>query len=208
MLTNICSCSPLVNHLWIHRHLSEAENWFLCYSHGHYALCYPDSKVRGVNMGPPWVLSALDGPHVGPSNLPKQKWNVNSHSILTKCSPGTHLIRCALQVSTRWALQKWNGEQNISWVSDVHWVSTRWALGEYWQRCLRRCALGEYCICLEMCTRWALNLDNLCRWILGQYWTYSFWRKMTEQKGPSCVTKCMGLDIIASKWSSVELVFV
>ena len=69
---------------------------------------------------------------------PKQKWNVNSHSILTLCSPSTHLIGCALQVSTWWALQKGNGEQNISWVSDVYWVSNRWALGEYWHMCLRR----------------------------------------------------------------------
>ena len=29
----------------------------------------PDSKVHGANMGPTWVLSALDGPHVGPLNL-------------------------------------------------------------------------------------------------------------------------------------------
>ena len=29
----------------------------------------PDSKVYGVNMGPTWVLSAPDGPHVGPTNL-------------------------------------------------------------------------------------------------------------------------------------------
>ena len=26
----------------------------------------PDSKVHGANMGPNWVLSAPDGPHVGP----------------------------------------------------------------------------------------------------------------------------------------------
>ena len=26
---------------------------------------YPDSKVHGANMGPTWVLSAPDGPHVG-----------------------------------------------------------------------------------------------------------------------------------------------
>ena len=31
-------------------------------------------------------------------------------------------------MGTRWALQKGNGKQNISWVSDVYWVSTRWAL--------------------------------------------------------------------------------
>ena len=30
---------------------------------------FPDSKVNGANMGPTWVLSAPDGPHVGPMNL-------------------------------------------------------------------------------------------------------------------------------------------
>ena len=29
----------------------------------------PDSKDLGANMGPIWVLSAPDGPHVGPMNL-------------------------------------------------------------------------------------------------------------------------------------------
>ena len=29
----------------------------------------PDSKVHGANMGSTWVLSAPDGPHVGPMNL-------------------------------------------------------------------------------------------------------------------------------------------
>ena len=28
-----------------------------------------DSKVHGANMGPTWVLSTPDGPHVGPLNL-------------------------------------------------------------------------------------------------------------------------------------------
>ena len=30
---------------------------------------FPDSKFHGANMGPAWVLSAPDGPHVGPMNL-------------------------------------------------------------------------------------------------------------------------------------------
>ena len=30
---------------------------------------YPDNKVHGANMGPTWVLSARDGPHVGPMNI-------------------------------------------------------------------------------------------------------------------------------------------
>ena len=29
----------------------------------------PDSKVHGANMGPIWVLSAPEWPHVGPMNL-------------------------------------------------------------------------------------------------------------------------------------------
>ena len=29
----------------------------------------PDSKIHGANMGPTWVLSAPDWPHVGPMNL-------------------------------------------------------------------------------------------------------------------------------------------
>ena len=29
----------------------------------------PDSKVHGANMGPTRVLSAPDGPHVGPMDL-------------------------------------------------------------------------------------------------------------------------------------------
>ena len=32
-------------------------------------ISYPDNKVYGANMGPTWVLSAPDGPHVGPMNL-------------------------------------------------------------------------------------------------------------------------------------------
>ena len=30
---------------------------------------YPESKVHEANMGPTWVLSAPDGPNVGPMNL-------------------------------------------------------------------------------------------------------------------------------------------
>ena len=37
--------------------------WLACHR------LYPDSKVHGANMGPTCVLSAPDGPHVGPMNL-------------------------------------------------------------------------------------------------------------------------------------------
>ena len=35
----------------------------------HLFISIPDSKVHGANMGPTWVLSVPDGPHVGPMNL-------------------------------------------------------------------------------------------------------------------------------------------
>ena len=35
----------------------------------HPDLVIQDSKIHGANMGPTWVLSATDGPHVGPTNL-------------------------------------------------------------------------------------------------------------------------------------------
>ena len=34
----------------------------------------PESRVHGPNMGPTWVLSAPDGPHVGPMNLAIREW--------------------------------------------------------------------------------------------------------------------------------------
>ena len=45
----------------------------------------PDSKVHGANMGPTWVLSAPDWPHVGLMNLAirdDSKWLTRSHKIL------------------------------------------------------------------------------------------------------------------------------
>ena len=42
----------------------------------------PDSKVHGANMGPTWVLSAPDGPHVGPMNLAIR---LNYRSTIYQC---------------------------------------------------------------------------------------------------------------------------
>ena len=36
---------------------------------GNIEIVHRDSKVYGANIGPTWVLSAPDGPHVGPMNL-------------------------------------------------------------------------------------------------------------------------------------------
>ena len=41
-----------------------------------------NSKVHGANMGPTWVLSAPDGPHVGPMNL-AVRGGSRPHCLLT-----------------------------------------------------------------------------------------------------------------------------
>ena len=50
----------------------------------------PDSKVHGSIMGPNWVLSALDGPHVGPMNFPikectRRHVHCLSHILISDC---------------------------------------------------------------------------------------------------------------------------
>ena len=64
----------------------------------------PDSKVRGANMGPTWVLSAPDVPHVGPMNLaiwavyPTESMSYFSENALWKksiaCSSMYQIIEC------------------------------------------------------------------------------------------------------------------
>ena len=44
----------------------------------------PDSRVHGANMGPTWVLSAPDGPHVGPMNLAIEESIKNSEFCFYK----------------------------------------------------------------------------------------------------------------------------
>ena len=46
----------------------------------HISCINPDSKVHGANMGPTWVLSAPDGPHIGPMNLAIRECMNGSHS--------------------------------------------------------------------------------------------------------------------------------
>ena len=56
----VCECISfwyiMDQNLWLHQHLA-------------YLHLTPDSKVHGANMGPTWVLSAPDGPHIGPMNF-------------------------------------------------------------------------------------------------------------------------------------------
>ena len=45
-----------------HRWKARCSNWISIEA-------YTDSKVHRANIGPIWVLSAPDGPHVGPMNF-------------------------------------------------------------------------------------------------------------------------------------------
>ena len=65
--------------------------------------CLPDSKVHGANMGPTWVLSAPDGPHVGPMNLAIR----------------AVVIACWLVVYIFWS--EWKVGGCLNWV--VFWLS-------------------------------------------------------------------------------------
>ena len=45
----------------------------------------PDNKVHGANMGPTWVLSTPDGPHVGPMNLAFREDLENWLGLVNNC---------------------------------------------------------------------------------------------------------------------------
>ena len=51
----------------------------------------PDSKVHAANMGPTWVLSSPDGPHVGPMNFA-----IRAYTLKSK------LYQC------QWVMLEWN----------------------------------------------------------------------------------------------------
>ena len=55
-------------------------------------IVFPDSKVHGANMGPTWVLTAPDGPHVGPMNLAIRVVICNFVAVIS-----TMCIRCCRQ---------------------------------------------------------------------------------------------------------------
>ena len=54
---------------------------------------YPDSKVHVANVGPTWVLSGPDGPHVGPMNLAIMLVSLFRVSVtLVVCMSGTCFV--------------------------------------------------------------------------------------------------------------------
>ena len=67
----------------------------------------PDSNVHGANMRPIWVLSAPDGPHVGPMNLAIRGNHDRTKRGKAVCPPCTqYLIMLESTSSFWWRLQR------------------------------------------------------------------------------------------------------
>ena len=64
---------PLLNSI----HLQKLGRKGMRFTTRRWACNYPDSKIHGANMGPTWVLSAPDGPHVGPMNPALRVFSLN-----------------------------------------------------------------------------------------------------------------------------------
>ena len=58
----------------------------------------PDIKVHGANMGPTWVLSASDGPHISPMNLAIRDFIQNGWCD-PHCSRLVVTVLCSLHVN-------------------------------------------------------------------------------------------------------------
>ena len=98
----------------------------------------PDNKVHGANMGPTWVLSAPDGPLVGPMNLairdsPGKIWREFCGLKKQRCSNVCNII---LHWTRPWHWDKcrmnWphcNGRRLDQW---NHWAM--WSLSGLFQK--------------------------------------------------------------------------
>ena len=84
---------------------------------------YPDSKVHGANMGPTWVLSAQDGPHVDPMNL--AVWDVTKYCVIlqtrrTYAVGNNNYVLMVIQNKTNQT--KWNHVPSNFWYK-THQIS-------------------------------------------------------------------------------------
>ena len=86
----------------------------------------PESKVHGANTGPTWVLSAPDGPHVGPMNLAitEALWVTTiSHHVYRSCTYTSQLPIFVRVVRRRAGFVGTHGMQwEISMVEITTWL--------------------------------------------------------------------------------------
>ena len=60
----------------------------------------PDSNVHGANMGPTWVLSTPDGPHVGPMNVAIREVMFMGGNFPSSVAAGNGAVTVCLNVDT------------------------------------------------------------------------------------------------------------
>ena len=121
----------------------------LCYSFGQ---GIPDSKVHGANMGPTWVLSVPDGPHIGLKNLAIRDIIERSHKVLKPQdlylelynhsdiwqTPQQHCCWCACQIS------KWCNNSNFqSYGFEASQDHTIRRLTRYWNKLIVITLVGD-----------------------------------------------------------------
>ena len=73
----------------------------------------PESKVYGANMGPTWVLSAPDGPHVGPVNLAIRDYKIRFNVPHLLCfgtgqRPAAQIPQCTSSTCVYINFTKWS----------------------------------------------------------------------------------------------------
>ena len=77
-----------------------------------FLLITPDSEVHGANMGPSCVLSAPDGPHVGPMNLAiRDILSCGFSCVLAGCKATQNTHTCDLCESDLYHLYRHDGIQ-------------------------------------------------------------------------------------------------
>ena len=88
----------------------------------------PDSKVHGTDMGPTWVLSATDGPHIGPwtllSELVFAVFGDNGHAEF-----GSLLLVSISHILTRILLLIYFGQttdQFVAWIYNYICYNSEW----------------------------------------------------------------------------------
>ena len=80
----------------------------------------PESKVYGANMGPTWVVSVLDGPHVGPMNLAIRVLTREQTFPVNQCKWCiNHVIELALPVDQLTSHFRWQIDLAIQIIYDA-----------------------------------------------------------------------------------------
>ena len=89
---------------------------------------YQDSKMHGANMGPTWVLSAPDGPHIGPMNLairdecPQGVWDKPDQTHMMQIDQHQTTITRKNDISIV-LMTTWMAITVVKFAIDVKWVS-------------------------------------------------------------------------------------